>query len=132
GTQSVWIGDSNGANRTLNVDVYHTEDWSRHIIPFVHNVPLSSQAYLQFWVNKHQPDDVATLYLRNIKLEKGNKATDWTPAPEDVDAEINTVSTQVIQLADRYSVKTQKTIGGKTYATGFVSGINEQNESEFA
>lgn len=26
-----------------------------------------------------------------IKLEKGNKATDWTPAPEDVDEDIDTV-----------------------------------------
>lgn len=28
-----------------------------------------------------------------IKLEKGNKATDWTPAPEDIDANIATVNT---------------------------------------
>lgn len=27
---------------------------------------------------------------RNLKLEKGNKTTDWTPAPEDIDAEIST------------------------------------------
>ena len=27
-------------------------------------------------------------YIKNLKLEKGNKATDWTPAPEDVDAGI--------------------------------------------
>ena len=27
--------------------------------------------------------------IRNIKLEKGNKATDWTPAPEDVDEAVN-------------------------------------------
>lgn len=25
-----------------------------------------------------------TLYARNVKLERGNQATDWTPAPEDV------------------------------------------------
>lgn len=25
-----------------------------------------------------------TFYVRNIKLEKGNKATDWSPAPEDI------------------------------------------------
>lgn len=31
--------------------------------------------------------------IRNIKLEKGNKATDWTPAPEDVDDAINTERT---------------------------------------
>ena len=32
--------------------------------------------------------------IRNIKLEKGNKATDWTPAPEDVDNAINTERTE--------------------------------------
>jgi hypothetical protein len=29
-----------------------------------------------------------TIYIANVKLEKGTKATDWTPAPEDVDASI--------------------------------------------
>ena len=29
-------------------------------------------------------------YFKLPKLEKGNKATDWTPAPEDVDSAINT------------------------------------------
>ncbi|SUY47047.1 phage minor structural protein [Clostridium putrefaciens] len=32
-------------------------------------------------------------YMANFKLEKGNKATDWSPAPEDVDDAINAVST---------------------------------------
>lgn len=30
---------------------------------------------------------------KNVKLEKGNKATDWTPAPEDVENRITTVET---------------------------------------
>lgn len=29
--------------------------------------------------------------VSNLKIEKGNKATDWTPAPEDVDADIDNV-----------------------------------------
>ena len=29
-------------------------------------------------------NSLTTIYFSNIKLEKGNKATDWTPAPEDV------------------------------------------------
>ena len=35
-----------------------------------------------------------TFKLANIKLEKGNKATDWTPAPEDVQAEIDAVDSK--------------------------------------
>ena len=33
----------------------------------------------------------AHVYIRNIKVEKGDKATDWTPAPEDVQANIDAV-----------------------------------------
>lgn len=32
-----------------------------------------------------------TVYITDIKLEIGNKATDWTPAPEDVELEIDSV-----------------------------------------
>jgi hypothetical protein len=31
--------------------------------------------------------------VRNVKIERGNKATDWTPAPEDVDDDIAAAST---------------------------------------
>lgn len=34
------------------------------------------------------------VYIKNVKAEKGNKATDWTPAPEDVDEAINTERTE--------------------------------------
>lgn len=40
----------------------------------------------------HVPSSVsATSTIDQIKLEKGNKATDWTPAPEDVDQSIGDV-----------------------------------------
>lgn len=37
------------------------------------------------------------------KLEKGNKATDWTPAPEDVNGKIQSVETIATQTADKFS-----------------------------
>lgn len=36
-------------------------------------------------------DDLTNGAVR-VKVEKGNKATDWTPAPEDIDSSINTAS----------------------------------------
>lgn len=41
--------------------------------------------------------------FRNLKLEEGNKATDWSPAPEDVDAQIQTVRTQVTEAQTEIS-----------------------------
>lgn len=36
------------------------------------------------WVNA-----IGTYYIRKIKFEKGNKATDWTPAPEDLENDLH-------------------------------------------
>lgn len=36
-----------------------------------------------------------TFYIRNIKVEKGNRATDWTVAPEDLDETIGDISDAV-------------------------------------
>ena len=42
----------------------------------------------------------AKLRWRCIKIEKGNKATDWTPAPEDIDENIETVSAYAQNVAN--------------------------------
>lgn len=54
---------------------------------------------------------------KNLKLERGNKATDWTPAPEDVQSEIDTI--QII-ASDAHSTASNAkndidnlTIGGR-------------------
>ena len=39
-----------------------------------------------------------TYEIKNIKLEKGNKATDWTPAPEDVEGAVTTLDTKYSEL----------------------------------
>ena len=58
---------------------------------------------------------VATFSLSNLKLEKGNKATDWTPAPEDVQDQIADIegtlashSTQIEQNAQQIQLRATK------------------------
>lgn len=43
------------------------------------------------------------VYLEWFKVEKGNKATDWTPAPEDVDQQITAAETIASQTADKFN-----------------------------
>ena len=41
--------------------------------------------------------------MYGIKFEKGNKATDWTPAPEDIDSSISTVEGKVTTVSNQYT-----------------------------
>ena len=44
-----------------------------------------------------------------VKLEKGNKATDWSPAPEDAENRISAAETQIAQNATDISLRATKT-----------------------
>lgn len=45
----------------------------------------------------------AKFWYKKIKVEFGNKATDWTPAPEDINGKIQSVETIATQTADKFS-----------------------------
>lgn len=42
----------------------------------------------------------ASYIIKNIKLEKGNITTDWTPAPEDYDSKLITAQSEIKQTTD--------------------------------
>lgn len=42
-------------------------------------------------------------YYKHPKLELGDKATDWTPAPEDIDNDISSVDTKVTTVSNQYT-----------------------------
>ena len=60
-----------------------------------------------------------TVSVRHVMVEKGTKATDWTPAPEDIDASISTAQT----TADEALAATQP-ISSKTF-TGVIGTAND-------
>ena len=59
----------------------------------IYNVP-SNVYELRFVLYEDVTLDDLTSGAVRIKIEKGNKSTDWTPAPEDVDEAINTERTE--------------------------------------
>lgn len=84
----------------------------------------TGQAKIEFW---GVDSKTTKIYIRYFKLEKGNRATDWTPAPEDVDAQISGLNTRVstaessiTQLADQIALKVEK--------NGVISAINQTAE----
>ena len=62
--------------------------------------------------------------FRKIKAEKGNIVTDWSPAPEDTDASIESVKTVATQTKDGFDRLAQKT--GYNASTGEFSKITTQ------
>lgn len=45
--------------------------------------------------------------ISNVKIEKGNKAIDWTPAPEDVDSAINATQASIDEFKQTQATKDQ-------------------------
>jgi phage minor structural protein len=70
----------------------------------------SNTTYEIFHIADLSPTDI--YYFSDFKLEKGNKATDWTPAPEDVDGQISGLNTRlstaessITQLSNQITLK---------------------------
>lgn len=55
----------------------------------------------------HRPSTAPNIILSNFKLEKGNKATDWTPAPEDQVEKAKIIS-EINQSPEQISIKASK------------------------
>lgn len=53
----------------------------------------SSATFIRIYIFGNDGVNGGSATVSNIKLEKGNRATDWTPAPEDVDAGIANAQT---------------------------------------
>lgn len=62
--------------------------------------------------------------LKDLKLEKGNKPTDWTPAPEDVDGAINSVDSKVDTLRTEYNNTKSKVATIETNLSGITSRVS--------
>lgn len=61
-----------------------TTEWQRVSTPISisKHATNTGQGRIEFWGMESK---TTKIYIRRFKLEKGNTATDWTPAPEDVE-----------------------------------------------
>lgn len=77
-------------NRTIiyEGDRIPAKTWTR-----VHTVftPTKDCLFRSFFIYFDSLDQV--IHIANVQLEEGNVATDWTPAPEDVDNKVSTANT---------------------------------------
>ena len=66
----------------------------------------------------------AILYIKDPKLEHGNKATDWSPAPEDIESRVASAETRITQTETDIKSK-----ASQTELTGLTTRVStaEQN-----
>lgn len=69
-------------------------------ITFTYTKPTSncSLMYYMFPSGGTREGDVTVNW---VKLERGNKATDWTPNPDDIDSQIETINTSVSTITQK-------------------------------
>ncbi|WP_143314984.1 hypothetical protein [Clostridium sp. HBUAS56017] len=95
---SVWVK----ASRDLNVNIGSemggvkecsvTTIWQRFTYTFTAREVNQYYAFVIYVQNAAVGD---ILYLHSLKLEEGNKATSWSPAPEDIDYKIEANTTSI-------------------------------------
>ena len=64
---------------------------------------LSNAKVLRFEVGSADDGNSYNMIIKNLKLEKGNKATDWSPAPEDM-----ATQSQISQLSDAINLRVKE------------------------
>ena len=77
---SVYVGRSGAEQVIMTCTPSSANAWYK----FTTTYTSSGIGSLSFYANK-----AGSFAISKIKLERGNKATDWTPAPEDVEADID-------------------------------------------
>ncbi|MDC6079200.1 tail fiber domain-containing protein [Limosilactobacillus fermentum] len=103
--------EGGGSNSLDRVDL--TNDWQRISNTFRVNTINGNWAMYA--------DNSTLLKVKHIKIEKGNVATDWTPAPEDL-----ATVTQVKQTSDSITTTLKNMQGDVDQVTQKANGTSEQ------
>lgn len=86
-TLSFWLkSEESGSIQVYDRVFGSTNEWQKYSIVFTAN---DTNLNIYF-------TNVGTYYIYHPKLEIGNKATDWTPAPEDLEASVTELTTRVV------------------------------------
>lgn len=93
---------SNAIDGSCNVTL--TTEWRRYWVRFVRSSIVNS--YHLIVCRLLDSLGSGTVSIRKIKFEVGNTATDWTPAPEDLEAYTDSKVTEINNTLSTYAKKT--------------------------
>lgn len=80
------VGNESGdqAKKTSVVGTALTPSWKRYSVSGT--ITALNKSFVIYFEANYD------VYIKCVKIEKGNKASDWSPAPEDIDNEFTTVN----------------------------------------
>uniref|UniRef100_A0AAU8B5N1 Minor structural protein n=1 Tax=Dulem virus 39 TaxID=3145757 RepID=A0AAU8B5N1_9CAUD len=70
------------------------KEWKQYSFVFTHDFTESPSRVSIYFGNSGD----GTIEICGMKLETGNKATDWTPSPEDLDGDITSLNTKYSEI----------------------------------
>lgn len=79
-----------------------SQDWKRIGITYIYNYIPTKNVDIGLYFRNFTGD----VYVKNIKLEYGNTPTDWTPAPEDLEAYTDSKVAEINNTLSTYAKKT--------------------------
>ena len=89
--------------------------WMRYIF---YKIPLNCQVLFT----------QGEYFIYGAKLESGNKVTDWTAAPEDIQNQFTTITNTISGVSSKVD-NVEKSIVNKVWQTDITSKINEYNNT---
>ena len=113
------------ASENSNSIVAITTEYVKHIFYFKNITQHVSSPYFGF-LDIECDDPSAKVFVKDLKIERGNKATDWTPAPEDKQDNLQTIVGNVGIGTTSPSEKLD--VNGNVKATSFIKSGGTSNQ----
>lgn len=139
-TMSVWCKKVTGSNIQIRflygvnsylgqfVNLIEDNNWHRYSWTFTansgDNYYYANTSNTRIYIGGTKSSAANEVLLCGFKLEKGNKATDWTPAPEDMESLVTEAKAEIKVTTDGISTEVSKKVG----KTEVISSINQSAE----
>ena len=115
-------------NRQDTVNIGLTDKYKRIAI----KIKITKDGWMMPRLERYNSD--AYLFFGGYKLERGNVATDYSPAPEDAATQISSLSSQIQQTADGITLlatKTELNNAKNELQSGITTATNKANNAQY-
>lgn len=122
----------NGKAEIINL----TNEWQKVSVTFTVTAKMLSEEHRVNYLGWEQTTNSESgkfVYYTCNKIERGNIATDWSPAPEDTVSQISSLSSQIQQTADGMTLlatKTELNSAKTELQSGITTATNKANTAQ--